>query len=340
MTKSNNQRVTLARVPQGIPQPDDFLVQDCAEPDCPAGGVLLAVQWLALDPFQRGLISQRHHFAEPVAVGQAMRGYGLGRVLASKHSDLTEGDWVTGSDFDWCQRLAVAADACSDLEKLPQQNDLPASLWLGALGMPGLTAWAGLTHLAKPQAGETLLVSAALGPVGSVVGQMARILGCRAVGIAGSDERCQQLLDDFGFDAAVNRNAPDLGGQIRQACGTGVDIYFDNVGGAVLEAAISCLALHARVILCGLMSQYNDEAPPPGPPLGAIIGTRSSMHGLVVYDYWQQMPAFRAQMGDWLRQGKVRWREDVSRGLETAPQAFCRLMRGQTQGRALVQVAD
>jgi NADPH-dependent curcumin reductase CurA len=242
--------------------------------------------------------------------------------------------------------LVVAESGWQDYAAVPVSGaqkivpgDAPLSTYLGIMGMPGLTAYAGMKRLAKPQAGETVVVSAASGPVGSMVGQICRINGCRVVGIAGSDEKCAFLTDELGFDAAINYKTEDLATALVEHCPDRIDVYFDNVGGDTLTAACGHLALHARVILCGLITQYNADKPPPGPNLGPVIGARAEMKGLVVYDHADLNPEFQRVAGRWLADGLLRYREDVTEGLATAPSSFARLMRGENFGKALVKIA-
>jgi NADPH-dependent curcumin reductase CurA len=207
------------------------------------------------------------------------------------------------------------------------------------LGMPGLTGYAGLVYLGEPKPGQTVLVSAATGPVGSTVGQVARLMGARAFGIAGSPEKCRYAVEELGFEACVDYKAGDLRTQLKQACPDGVDVYFDNVGGDVLAAVIGNLALHARIILCGMIGAYSMDTPPAGPWLGPVVAARGTIKGLVVYDYFHRMAEMQRVVGRWIREGLFKYREDVTVGLEHAPEAFCRLMRGENFGKALVQVA-
>ncbi|HKZ73766.1 MAG TPA: NADP-dependent oxidoreductase, partial [Steroidobacteraceae bacterium] len=209
---------------------------------------------------------------------------------------------------------------------------------LGVLGMPGLTGYVGMVYLGEPKPGQTVVVSAPTGPVGSTAGQAARLVGARAVGVAGSDEKCDYAVRELGYAACVNYRKGELVAQLKAACPDGIDVYFDNVGGEVLAAVLRDLAMHARIVLCGMIEAYSMETPPPGPFLGPVVGARATMQGLIVYDHLHRLPELIKVVGAWIRAGQFHYREDVSDGLDSAPEAFCRLMRGQNFGKALVRV--
>ena len=318
------QAVQLLRYPVGAPQVDDFGLVSRAVPPPGAGQVLLQTQVLA----------GRYVMPRP-ALGTIVPGMALARVVQSEHPGFAVGSWVVG-ETGWCE-YAVADPA----SLRPVDPALaPASTALGVLGIPGLTAWAGLNSIARPQRGETVLVSTATGAVGSVAGQLARFAGCRTVGIVGLEDKRQIALDDFGFDACVSYLGPNFVDELRAACPEGIDVYFDNVGGAVLEAAVSLLRRHARVVLCGLSSQYNQDQRPPGPNLGPVIGARARLEGLVVYDHLYRFAEFHAEVAPLVRSGALRYREEVSEGLASAPQTFVGLMQGRNRGKALVSVGE
>ena len=218
-------------------------------------------------------------------------------------------------------------------------NRAPISAALGVLGLPGLAGYTGLIYMGEPRPGQTVLVSAATGPVGSTAGQAARIVGARAVGIAGSREKCDYAVRELGYSACLNYHSGDLAAQVRTACPDGVDVYFDNVGGDVLGTVLNFLAPHARVILCGMSAAYNLEVPPSGPPLGAVLSARAILRGILVQDHLHRLPELERVVGGWLRAGVFRYKEDITEGLASAPAAFCRLMRGETFGKVLVRVA-
>ena len=335
MTFPDTQQVVqLLRYPVGAPQSDDFGLTSRPVPRPDPCQVLVRTQILSLDPYLRPLLAGRYVVPRP-DLGSIVPGMGLARVVQSDHECLAVGTWVVG-DTGWSE-YAVA-----DPRSLRQIDPTlaPVSTALGVLGIPGLAAWSGLTFIGRPQQRETVLVSTAAGTVGSVAGQLAQRAGCRTVGIVGLEEKRQIAIDEFGFDACVSYRSPGFVDDLRAACPDGVDVYFDNVGGAVLEAAISLLRRHARVVLCGLSSQYNQDQRPPGPNLGPVIGARARLEGLVVYDHLHRFAEFQAELAPLIRSGALRYREEVNEGLESAPQAFVDLMQGRNRGKALVRVGE
>ena len=333
MTPAGQPRVALARYPEGVPTPDDFTLTTGPVPEAGPGMLLVRNQYLSLDPFLRGVISGRQIYATRVEPGDTMPGNTVAEVVAANAAGFEPGDHVV-CDGGWQHYAAVPA---ATARKVPPDPDL-LGLRVGVLGMPGLTAYAGLTRLGEPKPGDTVVVSAASGPVGSMVGQIARIHGCRAVGIAGSDEKCDWVTREAGFDACINYKSGDLAEALGAACPDGVDVYFDNVGADTLAAVLTRLALGARIVLCGLITQYNPATPPPGPNLGPVIGARATMRGLVVYDHYDLWDHFSEIGARWVRDGRMRYRETRSDGLAAAPGAFCRLMRGENFGKELVVV--
>lgn len=328
-----NQCVLLKRRCDGLPVAEDFELVSRPVATPGDGQLALHTAWLSLDPFLRGRISGRH-LSGAVEPGQVMAGRAVSRVIESRAEGYAVGDWVAG-DSGWQSHPVVKAKTMRKVD--PALG--PVSTTLGILGMPGLTAYAGLLRLAEPRPGDTVLVSAAAGPVGSMVGQIARIKGCRVVGVAGSDEKCAWVTDQARFDACINYKTTDLRAGLDEHCPDGVDIYFDNVGGDLLQAAMERLALNARVVLCGLMVQYNSGEMPPGPNPGWIIRARATVRGLVVYDHEDLRPQFLADCAGWLAADEIRYLEDVTDGLARAPEAFARLMAGKNFGKALVRVA-
>ena len=329
-----NHRITFAKVPQGLPAPGDF-GRDVVEAVSPSAGQFLCrTLWLSLDPYLRNVMKGHPMYGVPLRPGDAMYGEGVAEVVESRHPGFAVGDVVVAKT-GWQEYALSDGQGVRKVDP----SIAPVSTALGVLGMPGLTGYAGLIYLGEPKPGETVLVSAATGPVGSTVGQVARLMGARPVGIAGSDEKCRYAVDALGFDACVNYKMGDLQAALKQACPAGVDVYFDNVGGDVLQAAIGNLALHARIVLCGMIGAYSMDAPPPGPSLGPIVGARATIKGLVVYDHFHRMAQMQRVVGRWMREGKFTYREDITDGLDHAADAFCRLMRGENFGKALVRVA-
>jgi NADPH-dependent curcumin reductase len=334
-----NLQVLLRRRPQGAPVPEDFEITETPVPQPAEGEVLVRARFLSLDPYMRGRMSDAKSYAQPVQLGAVMEGQTVGEVVASRDPGFAPGDTVLGG-FGW-QRFSCVAPA--RLFKLdPQEAPLSASL--GVLGMPGLTAWVGLEDIGQPKAGETVVVSAASGAVGQVVGQIAKIRGCRVVGIAGGKAKCDFVTGELGFDACADHHG-DLAAQLDAACPGGVDVYWENVGGAVQAAVWPRLNDFGRMVMCGMVAQYN-EAPgadasgaPPGPNLGPVVRKRLRIQGFIVSDSgWQRYPRFRAEMLGWMREGRMKWREDVVEGLRAAPEAFIGLLKGANFGKLVVRV--
>jgi NADPH-dependent curcumin reductase len=329
-----NRRIIFAKVPQGLPVPGDF-GRDTVEAPAPAAGQFLSrTLWLSLDPYLRNVMKSHAMYGVALRPGDVMHGECVAEVVESRHPQFSAGDRVVVKN-GW-QEYALSDG--QGVRKIDPSLGPPAAA-LGVLGMPGLTGYAGLVYLGEPKPGQTVLVSAATGPVGSTVGQVARLMGARAFGIAGSPEKCRYAVEELGFEACVDYKAGDLRTQLKQACPDGVDVYFDNVGGDVLAAVIGNLALHARIILCGMIGAYSMDTPPAGPWLGPVVAARGTIKGLVVYDHFHRMAEMQKVIGRWIREGRFKYREDVTLGLEHAPEAFCRLMRGENFGKALVQVA-
>ena len=328
--------VELASYPEGVPQEDNFQMAERERPVAAAGEFLARNLYLSLDPFLRGVISGRQIYAKNLQPGDVMPGHTVAEVVESQHPDYARGDLVTLVDGGW--QNYVVSDG-SDARKINPDHG-PLSLNVGILGMPGLTAYAGLLDTAEPQSGDTVVVSAAAGPVGSLVGQLARIHGCRTVGIAGSDEKCASVVEKFGFDACINYKTGDLVTELAEHCPDGINVYFDNVGGTTLEAVLTRLALGARITLCGLITQYNSSEKAVGPNLGPVIGARAIMKGFVVYDHYDKFDTFREKTAAWIAAGDIRFLEDRATGLENAAMQFCRLMRGQNFGKSLVVIDD
>jgi NADPH-dependent curcumin reductase CurA len=330
-----NRRILFARVPQGLPVPEDFAHDAVAVPAPGAGQFLSRTLWLSLDPFLRNVMKGHELYGVALRPGDPMYGETVAEVIDSRHGDFARGDLVVVAN-GW-QEYALSDGR--GVRKV-DASLAPVTTALGVLGMPGLTGYAGLVELGRPRPGQTVLVSAPTGAVGSTVGQLARLMGARAVGIAGSEDKCRFAVDELGYEACINRHSGELRVAIGQACPDGVDVYFDNVGGSVLEAAIGNLAINARIVLCGMPAAYSLDTPPAhGPWLGPIVAARATISGHVVYDHMHRMGEMQKVIGRWIRDGRFRYREDVTDGLARAPEAFCRLMRGENFGKSLVRVA-
>jgi NADPH-dependent curcumin reductase len=329
-----NHQILLRRRPVGTPSPDDFTIVDSPVPQPAAGEVLLRGLYLSLDPYMRGRISGVRSYAKPVEIGAVIEGRVVGEVVRSQHPDFFPGDFAYGG-YGWQLYSAVPG---ADLVKL-DPAEAPISTALGVLGMPGLTAYVGLSDIGRPQAGETVVVSAASGAVGSVAGQLAKAAGARVVGIAGGAEKCRYVECELGFDACLNHRAGDLGGALDAACANGIDVYWENVGGSVQEAVFPRLNDFGRMVLCGMVAEYNDQEPRPGPNLMAAVRKRLKIQGFIVSDQWQRFAEYRAVAAPLLREGRLKNREDIIDGLDNAPAAFIGLLQGQNFGKLLIRLA-
>lgn len=330
-----NRQIVLRSRPVGMPKPADFDLIETPVPQPKDGEVLCRTIYLSLDPYMRGRISGARSYAQSVELGQVIVGGTVGQVLESRCVGLAAGDIVQG--YDGWQSHAVSKG--TGLRKLdPKQA--PISTALGVLGMPGMTAYVGLLDIGQPRAGETVVVSAASGAVGSAVGQIARIKGARAVGIAGSQDKCDYVVRELGFDACVNYKTGDLPAALRAACPGGIDVYFENVGGEVLRAVMTLLNQNARIPLCGLISEYNATEATPGPNLRPLLFNRVLIKGFIVSDHPARMGEFLKDCGGWVREGRLKYREDVVAGLDRAPEAFIGLLQGKNFGKLLVRVGE
>jgi NADPH-dependent curcumin reductase CurA len=334
-TKTNRQWILASR-PRGMPTHDNFKLVENAVPEPAEGQALVQTLYLSVDPYMRGRMRNVRSYVPPLAVGEVIEGGVVGRVVASRSCALKVGDFVNAR-LGW-QDYAVAE--ASSLRKLPPDPAL-LSAALGVLGVTGMTAYFALLDIGRPKPGETVVVSGAAGAVGSLVGQIAKINGCRAVGIAGSDEKVRLLRDEFGFDAGINyKTAGNMRKALREVCPDGINIYFDNVGGEISDAAISLIAMKARIIICGQITLYNHEEAQTGPRnLQYLLVNRARMEGFLVHDYLDRYPEGIAQMSAWLKEGKIRHRETIIDGLENAPTAFLGLFHGKNIGKQLVRVA-
>ncbi|KQT47745.1 NADP-dependent oxidoreductase [Methylobacterium sp. Leaf456] len=334
-----NRRIVLASRPHGEPKPEHFRLEENRVNALRDGDILLRTRFLSLDPYMRGRMSAAKSYAKPVEIGETMVGQTVSAVEASNNPAFAVGDLVL-SPAGWQDYLVSDG---SGLQKLDPAEG-PPSAYLGALGMPGMTAYAGLLEIGRPQAGETVVVAAAAGPVGSMVGQIARIKGARAVGIAGGPEKCAYLTDTLDFDAAIDHRAPDFPEALARACPNGIDVYFENVGGAVFDAVLPLLNDFARVPVCGLVSGYNMSELPPGPDRSGllmrnVLTKRLTLRGFIVWDFAELHGAFLRDVGGWLKAGRVKAREDVVEGLENAPGAFIGMLKGANFGKLVVKVS-
>jgi len=331
-----NHRWLLTARPQGAARENDFTWEEVSVDDLADGQVLVRIVYLSLDPTNRVWMNEADSYLPAVPLGTVMRGTGLGVVEESRHPGFAAGDLVQGL-LGW-QRYHV-----SDGRGLTRITPLPVPLtaYLGLLGHIGLTAYFGLLDIGKPVAGETLVVSAAAGAVGSLVGQIGKLKGCRVIGVAGSEDKCRWMRDDLGFDSVINYRIENIPEALRRHCPEGIDIYFDNVGGKILEAALDHLALRARIVACGMISQYNGSEAPGGPAnLTRLIVHRARMEGFLCYDYADRAMEAFTELAQWMLLGKLHYRVDVVEGLENAPKALNRLFEGTNTGKLLVRVSE
>jgi NADPH-dependent curcumin reductase len=336
-----NRRILLNSRPVGAPVADNFRIEETSVPMDSADQLLLRTLYLSLDPYMRGRMSDAPSYAPPVAVGAVMVGGTVARVESSHHPDYKAGDLVL-SNNGW-QDFSVSDG--KGLSKLDADMAQP-SLALGVLGMPGFTAYMGLLDIGQPKAGETVVVAAASGAVGSVVGQIAKLKGCKAVGVAGGAEKCRYVVDELGFDACVDHHAKNFAAELATHCAKGIDVYFESVGGAVFDAVLPLLNARARVPVCGMIANYNDTRPPAGPDrMGQLIATllrkRIKMQGFIIFDdYGHRYNEFLSQMTAWVKDRKIKFREDIVEGLENTPQAFIGMLEGRNFGKLIIQVAN
>jgi NADPH-dependent curcumin reductase CurA len=329
-----NRQIVLRSRPEGNPTADNFEIVHVAVPPLTDGSVLRRTIYLSLDPYMRGRMSDAESYAASVAIRQVMVGHTVSQVVESHHPAFAAGDFVAG--YDGWQELGLSSGR--ELRKL-DPDSAPISTALGPLGMPGMTAYVGLLDIGQPRPGETVVVSAASGAVGSVVGQIARIKGCRAVGIAGSPDKCQYVVDELGFDECVNYKSASFREDLAGACPSGIDVYFENVGGAVFTAVLRLLNVNARIPLCGLIADYNALKMPPGPNLRPLLVKRALIKGFIVSDHNDRAAAFQKDCAAWLKEGRLKYREDIVEGLEHAPTALLKLFDGRNFGKLMVRVS-
>jgi NADPH-dependent curcumin reductase CurA len=340
-SKAHNRRIVLAQRPQGAPVPENFRLENTPVPEPAQGQVLLRTEYLSLDPYMRGRMSDAPSYAEPVKVGEVMVGGTVCRVDASRHPDYRKGEWVLA--YSGWQDYAISDG--TGLTRLGQNPQKPSTA-LGIMGMPGFTAYMGLLDIGRPQPGETLAVAAATGPVGATVGQIGKLKGCRVVGVAGGSEKCTYATETLGFDACLDHHASDFARQLGQACPRGIDVYFESVGGKVFDAVLPLLNTKARIPVCGLVSHYNATRLPDGPDrlsllMRSILVKRLTVKGFIIFDdYGHRYDEFVQDMSGWLNSGQVKYREHLIDGLERAPEAFIGMLVGRNFGKVVVRVNE
>ncbi len=335
-----NRQIILAKRPTGMPGDENLKLQEGAVPEVGEGQVLVRTIYLSLDPYMRGRMSAAKSYAASVEEGSVMEGATVGQVVESRSGDFKQGDYVL-CPGGWQEYSVNSPKAMRKLD--PAQA--PISTAVGVLGMPGFTAYVGLDEIGKPQKGETVVVSAAAGAVGQVVGQIAKLKGCRVVGVAGAEDKSKLVVGAYGFDACVNYNDADFREQLAKACPDGIDVYFENVGGETFDAVMELVNDFARIPVCGRIAHYNDTAMPEGPDrlpgfMGKVLVKRLLIKGFIQFDYINRQGDFLKDMPAWIRDGKVKYQEDVVEGLENAVSAFQGLLQGKNRGKLLIQVGD
>jgi hypothetical protein len=342
MTDKKNHQITLARRPEGIPGPDDFTLRETSVPSPADGEVLIQNLYLSLDAAVRSWMKEDCSYFPPIPLGAPVRSTTLGRVVASRHPAHQPGDYVVAyACAAWEDFSVVAGDGLYPVKASP---DFPLHYHLSVFSAMGLTPYFGMLDIGKPQPGETALISAAAGAVGSLAGQIAKIKGCRVVGMAGTDAKCRMLVDELGFDAAINykgKNTEQLSREIAELCPKGVDIFFDNVGGEILDAALLNLAMFARVAFCGAIGDYTKNGPIPGPyHYWQILARCATVRGFLTLYYKDQFPAAIAEMKGWLDSGQLKFTDDISDGLDSTIPAFAKLFTGENKGKLLVRLTS
>ncbi len=338
-TETANRQFVLAERPNGAPTKETLRLIESDVPEVGPNQMLLRTEFLSLDPYMRGRMSDAPSYAAPVEIGGVMQGGTVAQVVDSNVEGFAPGDYVL-SFSGWQDYALSDGTGVTNLGKSPAHP----SWALGIMGMPGFTAWAGLTQIGAPKSGETIAVAAATGPVGATVGQIGKILGCRVVGIAGGQEKCAYAVNELGFDACLDHKADNFAEQLAEASPNGIDVYYENVGGKVLDAVIPLLNPNARVPVCGLISQYNATALPDGPDrmnwlMGQILRKKIKMQGFIIFDDFDHLyPEFAKEMGAWIESGKIQYREEIIDGLENALEAFIGLLNGENFGKRVIRV--
>ncbi len=332
-----NKQLILAKRPIGLPDKSTWTIEENAIPEINEGEILVKQHYISLDPAMRGWLNDSRSYIEPVAIGEVMRAASIGEVIESKnHPKYKVGDFVSG--WGGVQQYS-SSDGSGYYAVDPNLAPLPT--YIGTLGMPGMTAYFGILQVGKIKEGETVVVSGAAGAVGSLVGQIAKIKGCKVVGIAGGPDKCKYLKDDLGFDATIDYKNEDLKIALKQTCPEGVDVYFDNVGGEILDTVLTRIRMNARIVICGAISQYNNTTPVKGPGnYLSLLVNRGTMQGMVVFDYASQYKEAMIEMSKWLKEGKLKSREDVHEGIENFYDTFLRLFSGEKLGKLVLKVKE
>ncbi len=338
---NKNLQILLASRPTGEPTLENFDIRESEIPTSQPGRMLLRAIYLSLDPYMRGRMNAGKSYAQPVEIGAVMEGRTIAEVVSSDLAGYQAGDIVFNPSHGW--QIYASSDG-KGIQKVDPSIG-PPSYALGVLGMPGLTAYTGLGNIGCPQAGETLVVAAASGAVGSVVGQIGRIRNCRVVGIAGGAAKCDYVKGELGFDECLDRREPNLPERLRAACPKGIDVYFENVGGPVFQAVLPLLNDFARIPVCGLIAHYNAAGPEQGPDrlplmMQQILTKRLTLRGFIVGDFASQLPQFLTDMGQWVREGRIKYKEDITDGLENAPRELMGLLRGENFGKKIIRVSE
>ena len=332
-----NKQVLLKSRPQGWVTPENFEIAEAPAPAPGDGDVLVRGLYMSVDPYMRGRMMDRKSYVPPFQIGEPLKAGVVGQVVESKNPNLKPGQIVSGM-LDWAEYTLVKGG--TGLMPIPQSN-VPLSYFLGVLGMPGMTAYVGLLDIGKPKQGETVYVSAAAGAVGQIVGQIAKMKGCRVVGSAGDDEMVGWLTKEAGYDAAFNyKTVGSLDKALAEHCPKGIDVYFENVGGAMLDAVLVKMNVRGRIVACGMISQYNLEKPEGVHNLMMVVGNRLTIQGFIVSDHFDRLPTFIQEMSGWLAEGKIKYREDVADGIAAAPAAFIGMLKGENKGKQVVKIAD
>ena len=330
-----NKQIRLAKRPDGLPKKDTWNLIESEIPTISDGEVLIKQHYISLDPAMRGWMNDAKSYIPPVQLDEVMRAGSIGEVIESKHEKYNVGDYLTG----WGGVQQYVKTNGENWYKV-DPNLAPLPVYIGTLGMPGMTAYFGILEVGKIKEGETVLVSGAAGAVGSVVGQIAKIKGCKVIGIAGSKEKCQYIVDELGFDGAINYKKENIYEAIKRECPVGIDVYFDNVGGEILDAALSRINMHARIVICGAISQYNGKVVKGPSNYLALLVKRATMQGMVVMDYAKKYGNAAHQMGTWMKEGKLKSREDIYEGIENFHKTFLRLFSGEKMGKLVLKVSE